>query len=181
MKNWLAGILCAILVIGAIVVYFINNGKKIKYESEILVKYEYGGGMGNYLDTHATYITVYSDGTYLIEIPTENNDDTKKYKISGNISDTDFENLKKIMQKNNLKKLTKTDLSSKCDDCGFESLSVYYSDDDIYTVSANETVTIENASDEEKIFINIRDAVANCIPKEKIYLLERALADDYSY
>ena len=179
MKNWLAGILCAILVIGSIVFYFINNSKKIKYESDILIKYEYGGGMGTYLDAHPTYITIYSNGTYLIEIPNEDSSSNKKYKLNGNIEKGNFENLKNVMQKNNLKKIAKTDLSSECLDCGYEKLSVYYSDEDIYTVSANATILNEDANDDEKIFINIKDAVANCIPKEKIYLLEKALASDY--
>lgn len=176
MKNWLVGLLCAGLIIGSAVMYFTKNNKKIKYESDILVVYKYGGGMGTYLDTHDTYITIYSNGTYEIEIPKENKQGS--YKFQDTIDSKKFDELQDVLQKNNFKDIKKADLTKECLDCGSETLAVYFSDDDIYAVKAN-IFDDEKLSSEEKIYINIKKSVVDCIPESKLAILEKALGDNY--
>jgi len=172
MKNWLVGILCAGLIIGSVVVYILKNNNKIKYESDILVVYKYGGGMGTYLDTHDTIITIYSNGRYKIEIPYENGKGTYKYEDT--IKEEQFKELKDVLQKNDFRKITKDDFTKECLDCGSEILTVYFNDNDIHSIKAN-VFDDEKLSDDEKIYINIRNATVKCVPESKLALLERAM------
>ena len=172
MKNWLVGLLCAGLIIGSVFVYFTKNNKKIKYTSDTLVVYKFGGGMGTYLDTHDTIITIYTDGTYKIEIPYENGNGTYKYQDT--VDEEKYKDLEKVLQENDFRTLNNKDFTKECHDCGSESLSVYFSDDEVYTSKAN-IFEDNRLSKEEKLYINIRNAVIKCIPKTKIDLLEKAL------